>query len=826
MLLTFGPTGRIIAEIVVRRYYHHSIVESTAFEAVSLPRRHHTEVRRVPTTSLRDALRQAEAEIAAQRPADALRFCEQLLGMHPRWLEALRVKAEAFIALNRLPEAERILDGILASHPEHVRAYWDRAFLAQQRGDMLGALVCYRRACEVTANNAQLRATFNHLAAQLNRSPYTPTHTGLARLYLRSELFSQALREWDIALHANASRLDAQIGMAETFWRMGDARHAQAVCRYTLQHMPYCLKPMLLLALFELDNGHFDEARRFVQAANELDPEQVVARELFADTIAAGHSGLAQLFRNAARPLTTPLGQESAGGTGSQPGNTSQPRSITTPLPSGQMATGPLFSTTILNDSNPNGRSRPVTAPPPVAPPRTVSPDQAGKMEDFFSKSRASVVPAEFGHIFRETEYMLWSRDEEPPTAEIPTVAAANRPEDLPISLTSEVATVDGDDFVHWLQAQGARPIDSTPPSNPTVNSKGPIDLPPFLAQAYSEAEVQPPPATPTPLHQIFAQRSDTPSAASGPTWPPPFAAPTMPPVVPPEPGPPALPPASFSATVVATPMQFPEAPAMVPAPPAIPSAAPSFIPPPPTAVDSPSTTPPYREPVVAPAMPPVAQPPPITKSEPLSVVSEPLPVRQDMPPLLHQDTPPPALAMPETAPEPPVSRADELGLSSGPQMVVVSTTEIPVMPESSAASAPRGEQNAVTMEAIESGLHSAGYAHLETGRLASLATTLDAAPEAPDVPEQQVGTRRDVARTLRREGRMGEALIEYRALVKAAAAEMPEIIRDLRDAAIEDPHEAEIYRLLGDAYIRQSDYVEALEAYNKGNALRQENGN
>jgi tetratricopeptide (TPR) repeat protein len=71
----------------------------------------------------------------------------------------------------------------------------------------------------------------------------------------------------------------------------------------------------------------------------------------------------------------------------------------------------------------------------------------------------------------------------------------------------------------------------------------------------------------------------------------------------------------------------------------------------------------------------------------------------------------------------------------------------------------------------------------------------------------------------------MGEALAEYRALVKAAIDEIPEIIRDLRDATIEDPHEPEVYRLLGDAHIRLGDYVEALEAYNRGNALRQEQG-
>jgi tetratricopeptide (TPR) repeat protein len=163
----------------------------------------------VPTTPLREALALAEAEIQAGRPGEALRQGDLLLGSHPRWLDAQRLKAKALVALDRLPEAEKLLDGILACHPEDVDAFCDRAYLAQRKGDPLGALACYRRACELARDNMALRAMHNQLAAQLSRPPYTPSHTGLARLYLRAELFAHAVREWDIALQANPNRLEA-----------------------------------------------------------------------------------------------------------------------------------------------------------------------------------------------------------------------------------------------------------------------------------------------------------------------------------------------------------------------------------------------------------------------------------------------------------------------------------------------------------------------------------------------------------------------------------------------------------------------------------------
>jgi tetratricopeptide (TPR) repeat protein len=160
--------------------------------------------------------------------------------------------------------------------------------------------------------------------------------------------------------------------------------------------------------------------------------------------------------------------------------------------------------------------------------------------------------------------------------------------------------------------------------------------------------------------------------------------------------------------------------------------------------------------------------------------------------------------------------------VTSMPAIHAISSPEIPIDRD---AQPDDGEAPALTIEAIEHGLQSAGYAHLDTGRLASVATTLDSVPDDSAPVEQDFPSRLANARSLRASGRMGEALAEYRALVKAAIDEIPEIIRDLRDAAIEDPHEPEVYRLLGDAHIRLGDYVEALEAYNRGNALRQEQG-
>lgn len=694
------------------------------------------------TTSLRDSLRLAEVDLAARKTGEALHAAEQLLVVHPHWLEAQRVRAEALIALDRLPEAEQMLDGILSCHPEHVRSFVNRAYLMQRRNDLLGMLAYYRRACELTAQNVNLRAIHNQIAGQLNRPPYTPSHTGLARLYLRAELFPQAIREWDIALQVNPNRLDAQIGMAETLWRMGSARRAQDVCLYILHRMDFCLKPLLLMTLFSLDQGNTSEAQNYVTRATALDPEQLMAADLFSDLVANGHAALANLFRHHARSLTSPLTASAVEGK----------RSFTEPLSTGQLNTGPLFATTTPNMSS--------TGKLPKVSEANEQIDLTQPLEDYFARSRAKEMPHDFRKIFQETEYMLWSRDnEEPITVETPVTpesqSASNGVPALPSSTTATSAAGQAEhDFLTWLQAQGARPLSANEPEPTTVPARDevlpkvpadPDSLPPFLRQALAEQSDQDkqPEAT---INDDLGHWNT-------------YADPTQqPPVI-------AEPIYQSSVTEQPTVMTTPSQP---------------------------------------PVIDPVHVAPPINHALTSSATF-------DTPSPAHESSQPEPMTVPiETVPPAAIPE------SVSPQATQVAQSEH--REQQSVAPAAADKPRQVTMEGIEQGLQSVGFARLDTGRLSSLSTVEPPAATTVDVPTQLAH-----ARSLRQDRRIGESLSEYRTLVKSSTDDLDMIIRDLRDAAIEEPNEPEIHRLLGDAYIRMGDYLEALESYNRSSSLRTE---
>ncbi len=117
-----------------------------------------------------------------------------------------------------------------------------------------------------------------------------------------------------------------------------------------------------------------------------------------------------------------------------------------------------------------------------------------------------------------------------------------------------------------------------------------------------------------------------------------------------------------------------------------------------------------------------------------------------------------------------------------------------------------------------------------DPGSISGLAPRVQAPVEHADTEDSAapVGddyiSRLRLARKKRAEGRTDEALLEYRGILHNAPDTLDDLIHDLRDmvAETQDP---EVHRLLGDAYIREGNYLNALESYNRALALTQSQG-
>ena len=236
-------------------------------------------------TTLRDYLQETEDALSAGRVDDALRRCQEILNQYPESLEAQRLLGEVYLSLGQLDEARQACDWVLTNDPENVLAYCNRALISERQSDIDTALDCYQQAYELS-RDSKIRQIFNRLGAPVGQQGFMFSRAGLARLYLRGDLLTQAILEWEAVLSTNPDRLDARTGLLETYWREGMYDRVEQLATQILQDVPGCEKALLLLS-FVLARKDVKRAQELFQRVEALDPDLVMAHDLFGDALAS-----------------------------------------------------------------------------------------------------------------------------------------------------------------------------------------------------------------------------------------------------------------------------------------------------------------------------------------------------------------------------------------------------------------------------------------------------------------------------------------------------------------------------------------------------------
>lgn len=240
--------------------------------------------------TFRDYLQSIEDALTAEQVDKALSRCQYVQAQFPDALEVQRLLGETYLKQGMMQEAQQAFDWVLTNDPENVVVYCDRALISERMADYETALDCYQQAYELSRGNRSIRQQFNILSANTGQQGFMLSRAGLARLYMRGDLLSQAEQEWQMVLSVTPERLDARTGLLETYWREGFDERVEQLAYQILHDIPECLKALLLLAHVTAPRD-MQQARELIQHAEALDPDLLMARELFGDAIAAqpGH---------------------------------------------------------------------------------------------------------------------------------------------------------------------------------------------------------------------------------------------------------------------------------------------------------------------------------------------------------------------------------------------------------------------------------------------------------------------------------------------------------------------------------------------------------
>ena len=235
--------------------------------------------------SLQEYLQEIDDAIDQGRYDEALAHGRHILQHYPKYLPAYRLLGKAMLEAGRDDLAEDMFRRVLSGDPEDFVARVGMSIIADRRGDLQRAIWHMERAFELAPNNEAIQEELRRLYGR--RDGVEParlqlTRAGLARLYLRGNLFSRAIDELRALLAQEPDRVDLWVTLAEALWRNDQRVQAEEACLRVLDELPYCLKAHLILGEIWTRSGR-EEGRTHLEVAEALDPEHREAVKLLGD---------------------------------------------------------------------------------------------------------------------------------------------------------------------------------------------------------------------------------------------------------------------------------------------------------------------------------------------------------------------------------------------------------------------------------------------------------------------------------------------------------------------------------------------------------------
>ncbi len=209
-------------------------------------------------------------------------IARHVLSAFPQNLKAKLYLGEALIAANALGEARESFESVCESDPENIIAQVGLSTVAEREGDLAAATKYLERAMEIRPDMSELRPRLLNLYQRTARHDVYLhlSRSGLARLFMRSHAYNQAIPEFHQMALANPEHREHVVALAEALWRNGDETEAHEICQEVLLHAPQVLKANLIEARYQ-SNRDSSVSNKCWERAQALDPLLETAHELF-----------------------------------------------------------------------------------------------------------------------------------------------------------------------------------------------------------------------------------------------------------------------------------------------------------------------------------------------------------------------------------------------------------------------------------------------------------------------------------------------------------------------------------------------------------------
>jgi tetratricopeptide (TPR) repeat protein len=225
--------------------------------------------------SLRAYNREIDSQIDRGQIEEAIAHCKYILKQLPKHIDTYRLLGKAFLEGKRYTDAADILQRVLSTCPDDFISQCGLSIIREDEGNLDAAISHMERAFEVQPANSAVQDELRRLYGRRDGSEPPKirlTRGALVRMYMRGELYPQAVAEARAALAEDPQRVDLEVVLARLFFLQNRQVEATEICSRLLTKLPYCYEANRILAEILPNTSRAEDAKTYRQNVIALDP--------------------------------------------------------------------------------------------------------------------------------------------------------------------------------------------------------------------------------------------------------------------------------------------------------------------------------------------------------------------------------------------------------------------------------------------------------------------------------------------------------------------------------------------------------------------------
>lgn len=224
---------------------------------------------------LRAYNREIEKLIDQNQLEQAIAHARHILNYFPKHVNSYRLLGKAYLESQRYGDAADVFQRVLSSIPDDFISHVGMSIIREDEANLDHAIWHMERAFEVQPANGAIQGELRRLYGR--RDGMEPpkvrlTRSALARMYIKGELFQQAISEVRAALAEDPQRPDLLSLLAQAYFQNGQRVEAANTCSSLLNKFPYSLEANRILAEILSSTERAEEAQVYRQRVQALEP--------------------------------------------------------------------------------------------------------------------------------------------------------------------------------------------------------------------------------------------------------------------------------------------------------------------------------------------------------------------------------------------------------------------------------------------------------------------------------------------------------------------------------------------------------------------------